>query len=185
MIKETILLIFVIILALYLVVKSIIFKKKYRINPVLFTKNNIKESLPWYLIFIVSILYFVLILYFNKTSSLVKLDYLGFLILLLGFIVMVIAHIQMGSSWRMGFKSSDKINLIQSGIFKFSRNPVYLGLLIQAFAILLLISNLWSLLLFLALFIILRVIISKEEEFLEKQFGKEYTEYKKKVRRFI
>lgn len=76
--------------------------------------------------------------------------------------------------------------LVTSGLFKFSRNPLYLGMVIAHFGVNIFIGSI-SPFIFSILFIIIidRYYIPIEEENLERNFNKEFNEYKKKVRRWI
>jgi len=76
--------------------------------------------------------------------------------------------------------------LIVSGPFKFSRNPMYLGMLAILLGVAIIIGNLISFI-FPIIFIIIinKKHISTEEKNMEKTFGKEYLKYKNKVRRWI
>jgi protein-S-isoprenylcysteine O-methyltransferase Ste14 len=76
--------------------------------------------------------------------------------------------------------------LVTSGLFKFSRNPLYLGMVIALFGVSIFLGSI-SPFIFSILFIIIvdRYFIPIEEEKLERNFGKEFNEYKKKVRRWI
>ncbi|MDB5279848.1 MAG: isoprenylcysteine carboxylmethyltransferase family protein [Ferruginibacter sp.] len=73
-----------------------------------------------------------------------------------------------------------------TGIYKISRNPMYTGLAILYFGITCLIGNWWNLILFPLLFIIVQeYIIKREEKYLELEFGEEYKDYKRNVRRWL
>jgi len=76
--------------------------------------------------------------------------------------------------------------LITSGLFKISRNPVYLGMALILTGLAILLGSLISFI-FPIIFIILtdKFIFPTEEKNLEKTFGKKYKEYKKRVRRWI
>ena len=76
--------------------------------------------------------------------------------------------------------------LITSSLFKFSRNPNYLGMAVALFGEAIFLGSLITFVIPI-LFVILvdRFNIRFEEEVLEKKFGKKYLEYKKKVRRWI
>lgn len=76
--------------------------------------------------------------------------------------------------------------LVTDGLFKFSRNPIYLGMIIALFGEAIFLGSIITFIIP-VLFIILisRINIPFEEENLEKKFGKRYLEYKKKVRRWI
>ena len=63
---------------------------------------------------------------------------------------------------------------------------MYVGLAILYLGITCLIGNWWNVILFPLLFIIVQeYIIKREEKYLELEFGKEYNEYKKTVRRWL
>ncbi|WP_201584378.1 methyltransferase family protein [Psychrobacter jeotgali] len=76
--------------------------------------------------------------------------------------------------------------LVTQGVYQYSRNPMYFGLLTVLIAWGLYLSNLLAFLL-LPLFIIImnRLQIKPEERVLAEKFGKTYQAYKAKVRRWI
>jgi protein-S-isoprenylcysteine O-methyltransferase Ste14 len=76
--------------------------------------------------------------------------------------------------------------LVMNGFFKYSRNPLYFSLLLLYIGIALYVNSLWSLFFFPVLVIMLdRLVIIREEKYLESKFGNEYLDYKKNVRRWI
>ena len=82
------------------------------------------------------------------------------------------------------FKKVNK--LIISGIYKYSRNPMYLGLLMIVISTSIFFLNIFSItspLLFYCW--INRFQIKREEIFLTEKFGEEYMSYKIKTRRWI
>ena len=82
------------------------------------------------------------------------------------------------------FKKVNK--LIISGIYKYSRNPMYLGLLMIVISTSIFYLNIFSITTpFLFYFWINRFQIKREEIFLTEKFGKEYLLYKTKTRRWI
>ena len=82
------------------------------------------------------------------------------------------------------FKKVNK--LITSGIYKYSRNPMYLGLLMIVISTSILYLNILSITTpFLFYFWINRFQIKREEIFLREKFGKEYLLYMTKTRRWI
>ena len=76
--------------------------------------------------------------------------------------------------------------LVTYGHFRYTRNPTYFGMALTLFGISILLGSLITFI-FPILFIVLTNIytIPIEEKNLEKKFGKEYIEYKKRVRRWI
>ena len=82
------------------------------------------------------------------------------------------------------FKKVNK--LITSGIYKYSRNPMYLGLLMLVISTSIFYLNVFSITTpFFFYYWINRFQIRKEEIFLTEKFGKEYLLYKTKTRRWI
>ena len=82
------------------------------------------------------------------------------------------------------FKKVNK--LITSGIYRYSRNPMYLGLLILVTSTSIFYLNIFSITTPVFFYYwINRFQIKREEIFLTKKFGKEYLLYKTKTRRWI
>ena len=76
--------------------------------------------------------------------------------------------------------------IISNGIYKYTRNPMYLSLTIIYTGISI-ITNAWFsfVLLFPLLIVVQKGIIEREEKYLTRKFGDEYLAYKGKVRRWI
>ena len=82
------------------------------------------------------------------------------------------------------FKKVNK--LVTSGIYKYSRNPMYLGLLMIVDSSSIFYLNIYSILTPLFFYLwINRFQIKREEVFLTEKFGEDYLSYKKKTRRWI
>jgi protein-S-isoprenylcysteine O-methyltransferase Ste14 len=76
--------------------------------------------------------------------------------------------------------------LIQEGPFRYSRNPIYLSDAMIYAGIAVLRNSLWSILLLpVAIFVIQREMMGREESYLERTFGEEYLDYRRRVRRWI
>jgi protein-S-isoprenylcysteine O-methyltransferase Ste14 len=76
--------------------------------------------------------------------------------------------------------------LVDSGVFRFTRNPMYLALLLALLAWGLMLNHLWPLV-WAPVFVCYmnRFQIQPEERALEKQFGKAFLDYKNQVRRWL
>lgn len=76
--------------------------------------------------------------------------------------------------------------LIVEGPYRFTRNPIYLGMAVLYTGIAILVNTLWPILLLPGvLFIMTRGVIKREETYLEQKFGEQYVTYKKTVRRWL
>ncbi len=77
-------------------------------------------------------------------------------------------------------------SLIQDGPFRYTRNPLYLSDAMIYAGIAVLRNSLWAVVLLpLAMFVIQREVMGREERYLERTFGEEYLDYKARVRRWI
>jgi protein-S-isoprenylcysteine O-methyltransferase Ste14 len=76
--------------------------------------------------------------------------------------------------------------LVVEGPFRFTRNPLYLSLTLLYAGIASFVNALWAMLLLpVALIVMNRGVIDREERYLERKFGEEYISYKKRVRRWL
>ena len=81
-------------------------------------------------------------------------------------------------------KTTSKI--IISGLYRYSRNPVYLILSAGPIGLGFIFMTYWAMFAFIpALIVIYYTAIRKEEQYLEKKFGQVYLDYQKKVRRWL
>jgi protein-S-isoprenylcysteine O-methyltransferase Ste14 len=76
--------------------------------------------------------------------------------------------------------------LVSTGVYSFTRNPMYLGMVLALFAWAVYLSSIWSLVgpLLFGLYIT-RFQIVPEERVLDRLFGAPFAEYKKRVRRWL
>jgi protein-S-isoprenylcysteine O-methyltransferase Ste14 len=76
--------------------------------------------------------------------------------------------------------------LVTTGIHGWSRNPIYVGMLLLYAGIGVATRSPWTLLLALPLLVILRYgVVAREERYLERRFGDSYRDYKAHVRRWL
>lgn len=81
-------------------------------------------------------------------------------------------------------KTTSKI--ITSGLYKYSRNPIYLISCAGPISLGFIFLTYWAMFAFIpALIVVYFTAVKKEEQYLEKKFGQEYLDYKKKVRRWL
>jgi protein-S-isoprenylcysteine O-methyltransferase Ste14 len=76
--------------------------------------------------------------------------------------------------------------LVTSGPYRFTRNPMYLGMAFLYVALAFALGVIWALALLPAVIVIVdRVVIAREEPYLERKFGQAYRDYKARVRRWL
>lgn len=76
--------------------------------------------------------------------------------------------------------------VVTGGIYRFTRNPIYLGFLLMVVGFPLAYGSLWGVVIAPAfIFTLNRLVIEKEEAYLEKKFKEQYTAYKSRVRRWL
>lgn len=109
---------------------------------------------------------------------------IGILIGIIGVIFFALATITMKTSWRVGIPE-EKTSLITNGIYKWSRNPafvgfdlLYLSMCFMFFNIPLVCVSVWAA-------VMLHLQILQEETHMYHMFGDEYLSYKKQTLRFF
>lgn len=76
--------------------------------------------------------------------------------------------------------------LLTGGPYRYSRNPLYIVLILIQVTAALWLNMLWVLLLApVSAIVIHYYAVAREERYLEQQFGQEYLDYKKRVRRWL
>ena len=77
-------------------------------------------------------------------------------------------------------------SLVDTGVYKISRNPMYLALTLVLIAFAIYLKSLWALPVVLLFMVYMtRFQIFPEERAMMKQFGEEYSDYMNRVRRWI
>lgn len=109
----------------------------------------------------------------------------GFLIGMLGDIIFLISVVCMKDSWRAGIPDKDKTELVTNGIYKFSRNPAFLGFDFMYAGVLLMYFNPLTAVFSLFAAVTLHLQILQEEKYLTSVFGSSYTAYKSRVLRYL
>lgn len=111
---------------------------------------------------------------------------IGAVVSALGMAVFIAAVLTMRDSWRAGVSTTDKTELVTSGIYQISRNPAFLGFDLLYIGILLMFFS--GVLLAATVFAVVMYhlqIVNVEEDFLLETFGDDYLAYRKKVCRYL
>ena len=76
--------------------------------------------------------------------------------------------------------------IVKHGLYRFSRNPMYVGFALWTFGIAILVDSMWMLAAVpIGLVLTDLLVVQREERYLERKFGEDYLDYKGKVRRWI
>lgn len=125
-----------------------------------------------------------IILYTKRLPTSIRL--IGCALALLGAIVFVISVLTMKDSWRAGVSESEKTELVTDGIYRFSRNPAFLGFDLLYIGVLLAYFNIPLLVLTVIGMVLFHLqIVNVEEDFLIVAFGDAYKQYQAKVCRYF
>jgi len=82
--------------------------------------------------------------------------------------------------------NTESSSLVTSGAYELSRNPMYVGTVLILFAMGVGISSLWVIFSVCPLFVYFQVhVIPREEAYLTRTFGEDYTQYCRTVRRWL
>lgn len=149
--------------------------------------KGMKKLIPPFL-FLICILFMVTIrnLIVIKAIIPTPINYAGIALIIIGILITLRV--------RKGFEKIDteihtfKIprKLVTNGLFKFSRNPIYIGFTISLIGVWILLGTALPIIGVLIFIVVTNnYYIPYEEQVMEKVFGNEYREYKSKVRRWI
>lgn len=125
--------------------------------------------------------------------ALAKVGLLNDLLNLVGAALLVLAVVIVLVAFYTFYKAKTHIepwkptsNIITTGIFAYSRNPIYIAMSLVPMGLGFIFSSFWILISLLpALVAVYFVAIKKEEAYLEQKFGEEYLQYQQKVRRWL
>lgn len=91
----------------------------------------------------------------------------------------------LGRFTKMGLPNQDEIQLQTGGIYRLSRNPMYLGLILMAIASVIYVPHPVNMIAAFLGIVIHHRIITNEEKFLSEKFGKQYKAYLSETRRYL
>ena len=76
--------------------------------------------------------------------------------------------------------------IVDSGPFRFTRNPIYTGMFLGLIGLAIAFDNLWLLLMLVPFAVVIRYgVVAREEAYLERKFGDVYRRYRARVRRWL
>jgi len=113
-------------------------------------------------------------------------DNAGIVVFVVGFIIRWVSIVQLGSMFTVDVSISSTHTLKTDGLYQLVRHPSYLGLVLIMAGISLFMSNgLSSMMVVVSIFLVTNYRINVEEKALTAEFGGQYADYKKRVRKIV
>jgi len=109
----------------------------------------------------------------------------GVLVIATCIILFILALVSFKTSWRIGIDTVAPGGLITTGIFSWSRNPIFLSMNLYFLGTFLIYSNLFFLFSFICMAFGFHFQIRQEEAFLTEKHGDLYQGYMTRIRRYI
>ena len=76
--------------------------------------------------------------------------------------------------------------IVETGPYRFTRNPIYLGMCLGLIGLAIAFDNLWLLMMLMPFALVIRYgVVAREEAYLERKFGDVYRGYRSRVRRWL
>jgi protein-S-isoprenylcysteine O-methyltransferase Ste14 len=76
--------------------------------------------------------------------------------------------------------------IVDTGPYRFTRNPIYLGMVLGLIGLAIALNSLWLLLTLVPFVLVIRYgVVAREEAYLERKFGDVYRRYRARVRRWL
>jgi len=188
---------FIIYFGVAFVLKSVVVAKRIGKNPLVLPKDDSVYGLIGLYFKVTLITMFVYVLlyaffpnYHDIFLPITQLDnptikYAGLGLLFISLAWTVIAQGNMKNSWRIGIDTETKTELVTSGLFAFSRNPIFFGMILSLVGLFLTTPNALTAMFLILGYVLIQIQIRLEEEFLTKEHEQAYLDYKQKVRRLI
>jgi len=82
--------------------------------------------------------------------------------------------------------SMPTMSIVDTGPYRFTRNPIYLAMMLGLVGLAIGFDSLWSLIALVFFYIIIRYgVVAREEAYLERKFGDVYRSYRARARRWV
>jgi len=109
----------------------------------------------------------------------------GVALLFLGVLIFNVAMLTMRNNWRAGFDRGQNTSLVTTGIYRFSRNPAFVGFDLLYIGCAAAFPNVVNITAAFVCVLLFHVQILGEEKYCAEAFGQEYADYRSKVRRYL
>lgn len=109
----------------------------------------------------------------------------GAILAVLGSAVVLVAQIQMGRAWRVGVRHGDAPLFVRHGLFRFSRNPIFVGMMLIGLGVAVATGWWWTWVAAVLFAGACRAQVGIEESHLDESFGTPYQDYRAAVPRWF
>ncbi len=110
---------------------------------------------------------------------------IGAILAVIGVALVIIAQVQMGPAWRVGLREGDAPLFVSHGLYRYSRNPIFLGMILLALGTALAAGRWWGWVALFAFALACYVQVMIEEDHLAANFGEAYAAFRRTVPRWI
>jgi protein-S-isoprenylcysteine O-methyltransferase Ste14 len=117
--------------------------------------------------------------------ELAPLQMAGMVVMVLALGWTVVAQVHMGQSWRIGIDYQHRTPLITSGVFRYSRNPIFVGMMASVAGLFAVLPCALTLLLLVMTVALIQIQVSLEEQHLQRLHGDDYADYCRRVPRWL
>lgn len=127
---------------------------------------------------------------FGRLSTITVFDALpaktiGMVLITFGFVLFMLALAAFGQSWRVGIDEQCPGDLITHGVFRISRNPIFLFVDLYFVGTFLIYSSTFFLVSAILVIIGMHYQILQEESFLKNNYGEPYLQYMEQTARYL
>jgi len=110
---------------------------------------------------------------------------LGIALALAGALLTFVAQLELGDSWRIGIEEGARPGLVERGMYRWSRNPIFLWMLVSWIGLALLVFDVLLGLLVVSMILGVNAQVRTEERWLLETYGEAYRAYAARVGRFL
>lgn len=112
-------------------------------------------------------------------------QYVGLFVILSGLVFFISSMITMKNSWRVGIDKNTKTELITNGLYKYSRNPAFVGFDLMFIGLFLTFPNIVTIFICFINILAIHSLILQEEKHLEGMLKEDYVVYRKQTPRYL
>ncbi len=109
----------------------------------------------------------------------------GAVLMAAGTAITLAAQAHMADAWRIGIDNQHKTPLVTTGLFRYSRNPVFVSMLLALAGLVALVPTYLMAGALVVSIVVIGVQVRLEEAFLLEQHGEPYRTYLRQVRRYL